>query len=430
MANIELFNPEAEVALLSILIKNPTSFNSLTGVKSFMFSSVPNTNLFALLCELNSQGLVTERSLIINYAKTNGSLVSIGTEQYVDYLLQQGYEEQNLLEYERIVTSSYKARQFISITAEISKSQVTPSNVDLAITTMRQTLDSLESNSGGSLTQDFYTSMRGAWDNIVVRLDNPGHVGYPIGIKDLDMTTGGIPPGELWIIGARPSMGKSALLTNITLGGAKLGTKSLIFSLEMSRQTLVERYITVETGVPLQDIRLGTLTQNQVNIIQDSIKSIRDLPIYIDVSSGVDLQYYISTIRKYKQLHNIDVVHVDYLQLLSGRDEDQTAELGYISKEFKNLAKELNIGIVLYSQLNRLVEMRDNRRPILSDLRQSGNLEEDADLAAFLYRDDYYNPQSQSQGVLEFIIRKNRNGATGTLLFNMKLSTTQITSKN
>jgi replicative DNA helicase len=162
-------------------------------------------------------------------------------------------------------------------------------------------------------------------------------------------------------------------------------------------------------------LRLANLTENQLTTVSNTIKEIKDYPIYIDTNFTSTPEYIVSTIRKYHKLYGIKVVHIDYLQLLVERDENSTNELGRLSRQIKLLSNSLGIATVSYSQLNRLVETRVDKRPILSDLRQSGNIEEDADVVIALYRDEVYNPETKYKGVIEFLIRKQRNGPTGVV---------------
>lgn len=218
----------------------------------------------------------------------------------------------------------------------------------------------------------------------------------------------------------------SASLVNMAMSIAENNKPTLVFSLEMNKESLVERMLAIKTGIPITDIRLGLLNQAQLNKITEAIKELKDLPIYIDSNFNASIEYILQTIRRYKKLYNVKVVFIDYVQLLAEREADQTAELGRISRGLKLLGNELNITVVLFSQLSRSVEERDDKRPILKDLRQSGNLEEDADIVIFLYRDEYYNRDTKSKGVVEWIIRKHRQGAIGSLFFDFEADTNKI----
>jgi Replicative DNA helicase len=237
---------------------------------------------------------------------------------------------------------------------------------------------------------------------------------------------GGVAKGDLWIIGARPSMGKTALMCNSALQTARKGTKVLLLSLEMSRQAIIERMLAIETGIPVFNLRLGILDQKDVDKITATVNEIKNLPIFINTKFVPDLSYVESIIRNKKSSENIDIVYLDYIQLLTARDEDSTQELGRISQKLKMLARDLDIGVCILSQLSRDLEKRPSKRPVMSDLRQSGYLEEDADLVAFLYRDEVYNPNTEFKNVMEFIIRKQRNGSIGTIPLTFESETNKI----
>jgi replicative DNA helicase len=191
----------------------------------------------------------------------------------------------------------------------------------------------------------------------------------------------------------------------------------------MSKQDLVDRLLAIATGIELLKIRTGNLTDDNYALILTTLDEFKELPIYIDTSFGLGINYMRSTIKRYVKMYDIDVVYLDYIQLMVERTDSMTMELGNVSRELKVLATQLNIHIYILSQLNRDVEKRDDKRPTLSDLRQSGNLEEDADLVAMLFRKDMYEqgvPKNFIAG-LEFIIRKHRNGPVVTIPMKMNL---------
>jgi len=237
------------------------------------------------------------------------------------------------------------------------------------------------------------------------------------------------------IIAGRPGMGKTAVMCNSAVEVAKSlqqegkGQSVQIFSLEMNKIGLTERMVSMESGVPLADIRLGTISNDQLQKVAETIKKLKDLPLYIDTNFDTDDQYFASMVRKYNKTKGTRIVFFDYIQLASERDANQTAEIGRFTRMGKILANELGITTILFSQLNRAVELREDKRPVLSDLRQSGNIEEDADLVMFLYRDDYYNQKSLNKGEMEHIIRKHRNGPTGSLWYNFGLDTLKVSKK-
>lgn len=411
----DLFSTEAENSLLAILLQHPDQLYNLQAVKFFMFSSVPNQTIFSAIDDLASQGLVPDLQLVESYLKSKSKDLNAGGKEYLEFLYRLNCSPENLKEYEKIVVDSYKARVLISLSSELSSKITGSDEVDRVIFEVRNVLDNLSFNGSGDLTSDINQILHYTWEDLVERAKNPGIRGITTGIKDLDIVTSGINKGDLWFIAGRPGMGKTAQMCNMILNQAKQGIPTLMFSFEMNKQQLAERLICIETRIPSNNLRLGLLDEVQMNKISEAIKTIKDLPIFIDSNFSADLYYVLTTIRKYKRSHDIKVVYLDYIQLLSNRNADSTNELGRISRGLKLLSNELEIGCIIGSQLNRNSEARDNKRPQISDLRQSGNLEEDADIVIGLYRDVIYNPNTKDKALLENILLKHRNGSRGML---------------
>ena len=423
---IELFSQDSEQSLFSILLAHPELIYNLQTIKPFMFSSTVHTGIFSTMLELMEQNLVPDKTLVISKLAQTGRLEACGGEGYIKHLESLNANVGNLKAFEESISSSYKARTIVNAVGGVTEKILSGGNVQEQIESLRGVIDNLELVAGGESTQQIDLALKDTWDSIVTRVNNPGVRGTITGFNSIDIQTGGISGGDVWIIASRPGMGKSAHLCNSALNTAKAGNPVLIFSLEMRKQSIIERMLAFETGISITDIRLGTLTQVQLDNIAKALKLFKGLPIYIDCSFMPSLSYVVATIRRYHKMYGIKIVYLDYLQLLAERGDNQTAELGNISRTFKLLMNELDAGAILYSQLNRLVEARPDKRPVLSDIRQSGNLEEDADIVAFLYRDDYYDPQ-KNVGLLEYIMRKNRNGPTGTIFLAFDANTNRIT---
>lgn len=412
---MELFNNEAEVSVLGLIINNPDLVYSLT-VRPYMLSSTLNQVLLSNIQELSEQALIPEYNLLINYLRAKGKLNEAGGEEYLKYLREQSVERENLRAYESQVVNSYKAKTLLQIGSGISGRVKDLGDVDPLITEIRTALDNLTTTSGGETTSPFEDVLKITWDSVVERQEKPGIPGITTGYVDLDAVTGGYKGGDLYVIAARPSVGKTAWMCNSILKAARV-SPVCVFSLEMIKQSLGNRFVAIEGDLSVQNLTLGALSKEELQKVNDTIKEIKSLPIFIDDIFTPTLSYLVQTIRKYVRTKGVKVVFIDYIQILVERGEFQTHEIGKVSRALKLLARELDIAVVILSQLNRSLEGRDskNKRPTLADLRQSGNLEEDADMVMFLYRDELYNPDTKNKGVLEQIIRKNRNGMIGTL---------------
>ncbi|MCR5784568.1 MAG: replicative DNA helicase [Eubacterium sp.] len=242
--------------------------------------------------------------------------------------------------------------------------------------------------------------------------------GISTGFTDLDYKTSGLQPSDLVLIAARPSMGKTAFALNVAQHIAtRLNETVAIFSLEMSKVQLANRLIAMESHVDSQSIRSGQLNDNEWESLVEGAGVIGNSKLIIDDTPSISISELRSKCRKYKLDHDLKVILIDYLQLMSGngKTDSRQQEISDISRALKALARELNVPVVALSQLSRAVEKRDDKRPMLSDLRESGAIEQDADVVMFLYREDYYNKDTENKNVAEVIIAKQRNGPTGTV---------------
>ena len=260
-----------------------------------------------------------------------------------------------------------------------------------------------------------------ALDKIEMASKNAGSVtGIPTGFLDLDYKTAGLQPSDLILVAARPSMGKTAFVLNIAQHVAFKANKSVaIFSLEMSKEQLVNRLFALEAQVDAQSLRTGNLKDSDWEKLIESAGTIGRSNLIIDDTPGISISELRSKCRKYKLEHGLDIIIIDYLQLMTGRvggrSESRQQEISEISRALKGVARELNVPVIALSQLSRAVEQRPDHRPMLSDLRESGAIEQDADVVMFIYRDDYYNKDTELKNIAEIIIAKQRNGAIGTV---------------
>jgi len=242
-------------------------------------------------------------------------------------------------------------------------------------------------------------------------------VGVATGYTDLDQLTGGLQKSDLIIVAARPSVGKTAFALGMAYGAAvQHGKTAGIFSLEMSAEQLVQRLLSTETGVDSHRLRLGQIDDNEWDRISRAFGRLAEANIYIDDQAGAGIMDVRSKARRLQAEHGLDLVIVDYLQLMSGRrSENRVQEISEISRGLKGLARELNVPVIALSQLSRAVESRADHRPMLSDLRESGSIEQDADIVMFIYRDEVYAPDTEKKGIAEIIVAKHRNGPVGSI---------------
>ena len=259
-----------------------------------------------------------------------------------------------------------------------------------------------------------------AMDQIEKASKNKGNVtGIATGFIDLDYRTAGMQPSDLVLIAARPSMGKTAFVLNIAQHVAfKMNQTVAIFSLEMSKEQLVNRLFSLESKVDAQKLRTGNLSDNDWEKLIETAGIIGKSNLIIDDTPGISISELRSKCRKYKLEHGLKMIIIDYLQLMSGSgrgNDSRQQEISDISRSLKALARELAVPVLALSQLSRAVEQRPDHRPMLSDLRESGAIEQDADVVMFIYRDDYYNKDTEKKGIAEIIVAKQRNGPIGTI---------------
>lgn len=427
MAENKLFSPESEEAVLSLILKCPELFHNSGGLRSHMFSATPYINLYAEMEQLVEKQLEPDPTLIMASLEAKNALDSVGGKHHIQKLLSKEYKEENFTGFCEIVVQSYKARSLLSMAAGIKKEVLNADTLDNVISGMRRGLDDLIGMRGTTATLHVSDLTMDVFNDIVARTKTPGIRGVSWGVATLDKVTGGKSAGDLVIVAGRPGSGKSSVICNSVWADAQEGKASLIISREMKPKDLLERLISIDTGIPSTNIRLGVLTQNQINQIRDSLGTIKKLPIYLDGNFRTnDVYYFESVVNKFKKSKDIHTVYLDYLQIAADRDENQTMEIGRYTRLFKLMAEDLGICSILLSQLNRKVEERDDKRPMMSDMKQSGAIEEDADAIIGLYRDEYYNKETKYKGLMEYLILKQRNGPTGTVTVRFDAPTYKI----
>ena len=376
--------------------------------------------VFEAMIELNDEGKAVDLVTLQERLKEKDLPPEISSMEFVRDLLSAVPTSANVKYYAEIVAEKSMLRKLIKTTEEISNACYLgkEKTQDILETTEKKIFD-LVQNRGSQEFVPIRQVVLNAIEKIEKASRNQGSVtGIPTGFIDLDYKTSGFQPSDLILVAARPSMGKTAFVLNIAQYMAfRNNVTAAIFSLEMSKEQLVNRLLALESKVDSQNIRTGNLEDEEWAKLIEGANIIGNSHLIIDDKPGISIPELRSKCRKYKMEHNLGIIFIDYLQLMtgSGRSESRQQEISEISRSLKALARELNVPVVALSQLSRAVEQRPDHRPMLSDLRESGAIEQDADVVMFIYRDDYYNKDSENKNIAEIIIAKQRNGPIGTV---------------
>lgn len=376
--------------------------------------------VFLAIVELNDAGKSVDMVTLQNKLKEKDAPPEVSSLEFVRDLMLAVPTAAHIRDYAEIVAEKAVLRRLIKANEEIA-----------GICYMgRDSLETILENAEKSIfnivqrrnTGDYIPIRQivlSAMERIERASKTKGNVtGIATGFLDLDYKTAGMQPADLILIAARPSMGKTALVLNIAQYVAFRSDLPLaVFSLEMSREQLVNRLFSLESRVDSQHIRTGNLSDREWEDLIDGAGVVGRSKLIIDDTPGISISELRSKCRKFKMEQDIQMVIIDYLQLMSGngRTDSRQQEVSEISRSLKALARELNVPVIALSQLSRAVEQRPDHRPMLSDLRESGAIEQDADVVMFIYRDDYYNKDSDKRGIAEIIIAKQRNGPIGTV---------------
>ncbi len=376
--------------------------------------------VFDAMINLQNEGKPVDPVTLVERLKEMGSPDHLTSTEFIMQIVNAVPTSANVKHYATIVKEKSLERKLIRVTEGIANqcySEDEPLDTILA-ETEKNIFNLLQSRDTGEF-QTIDKIVMNALKRIERASQNTGVVtGIPTGFIDLDLRTAGLQPSDLILLAARPSMGKTAFALNLAHHIAvKEQLTTAIFSLEMSREQLVNRFLSAESRVDAQTLRTGNLkTDDWVRLVEGA-GVISQSKLIIDDTPGISVTELRSKCRKYKLEHGLSIVLIDYLQLMSGsgKSESRQQEISEISRSLKALARELEVPVIALSQLSRAVEQRPDHRPMLSDLRESGAIEQDADVVMFLYRDEYYNHDSPDKGIAELIIAKQRNGPTGTI---------------
>ncbi|MFV0465838.1 MAG: replicative DNA helicase [Lachnospiraceae bacterium] len=376
--------------------------------------------LFQAMVNLYNAGQPVDLVTLQNKLKEMNVPSEVSGLEFIRDLITSVPTSANIRSYAQIVRDKSMLRRLIKVTEEISNDCYSGQNeLEFILANTEKTIFNLLQNRGGGDFVPIKEVVLNALQKIEHASKTEGNVtGIATGFKDLDYRTSGLQPSDFILVAARPSMGKTAFVLNIAQYAAFHGDMATaIFSLEMSKEQLVNRLFSLESRVDAQLLRSGNLSDGDWEKLIEGAGIIGKSHLLIDDTPGITISELRSKCRKFKLEHDLKLIIIDYLQLMSGngRNESRQQEISDISRSLKSLARELNVPVVALSQLSRAVEQRPDHRPMLSDLRESGAIEQDADVVMFIYRDDYYNKDTELKNIAEIIIAKQRNGPIGTI---------------
>ena len=441
-------NLEAEQALLgSILVNNDIIDEISTLVTSNIFYDPAHVKIFEVIESLNNKGMIANPITLKNFFEKDNMLTEVGGTEYLVKLTRFSGSVKQAVDYAKIIHEMYLRRELVQISDKLSADTLNANsqeqNAENIIESTEKSLFDLAER--GSFSQSFLKFNQALDQTIematLAMKSDQGIVGVPTGLTDLDEKLGGLHKSDLVILAGRPSMGKTALATNIAYNAAhhilKRQEKSSVafFSLEMSSEQLSTRILSEQARIKSDDVRRGKVTEEEINRYIETSRNIYNLPLYIDETPAITIATLSNRARRIKRLFGLNLIVVDYIQLMrssSNKHDGRVQEISEITQGLKALAKELSVPVLALSQLSRAVEQRDDKQPQLADLRESGSIEQDADVVMFVYREAYYLERKQPKlgsiehaewqskmndvnGLADIILGKQRHGLTGTV---------------
>ncbi len=427
---------EAEQAVLGAMIMSKDAVQTASEVLTQEdFYQQRYGILFATILELANEGKPADIVTIQERLKAKDVPQEMSSLSFISQIARSVPTAANVRHYADIVHEKAVLRRMIKAAENIENlCYLDREDLDVILDSSEKQVFDISQHRRTSDFENIRDIVLRAIDNIEAASKSKGSVtGVATGFYELDYKLAGLQNSDLILLAARPSMGKTALALNIAEHAVtKLRVPTAFFSLEMSKVQLVNRLLSMHSRVPAQSIRTGDLTDQNWTSLTDSARAFSGSTLYIDDTPSISVSELRSKCRKLKAEHNLGLIIIDYLQLMTATggkaSESRQQEISEISRSLKAIAREINCPVLALSQLSRAVESRPDKRPMLSDLRESGAIEQDADVVMFIYRDEYYNHDSEKKGIAEVIIGKQRNGPTGTVELGAQLEYTRFTN--
>lgn len=412
----------AERSVIGSMLMDPDAVSDVSGilVKEDFYNAEYGI-LFEAICSLHEEGKSVDEIILGERLRSMGAPETLYQMSYLGDILAGQQTSVFAMDYAKIVKDKSYLRQMIRTSENIAKDcYEAQGSTDNILDRAEESIFQLVQNKNGNRE---FVSMQKIVADVIGEIEEAarkdGRInGLPTGFIDLDRKLTGLHKGELIVVAARPAMGKTALVLNIAKHVVKEEkVPTVIFSLEMSKESLVSRLIAMDALVDAQSIRTGDLTDDDWDRIIESTEQIARTPLFIDDNSSITISELRSKCRKLKQKEDIGLIIVDYLQLMNASRpvESRQQFISEVSRALKGLARELGVPVIALSQLNRAVDSRPDHKPVMADLRESGAIEQDADVVMFIYRDEVYNPETERPGIAEIIVGKQRSGSTGPI---------------
>lgn len=415
-------NNEAEQSVIGAIFLEPQALITASEVLiPEDFYRTAHQKIFNTMILLSDKGQAIDVVTVTEELSAKKELEDVGGISYLTEIANAVPTAANILHYARIVEEKALLRRLIRVATTIVEDGYTREDeVEILLSEAEKKMMEVANRKNAGDFRHIKDVLVETYDNIELLHTQKGDVtGVPTGFRDLDKITAGFQPNDLIIVAARPSVGKTAFALNVAQNVAtKTDTNVAIFSLEMGAEQLVMRMLCAEGNIDAQVLRTGALQAEDWRKLTMAMGSLSHAGIFIDDSSGIRVNDIRSKCRRLQQEHGLGMIIIDYLQLIQGSggsSDNRQQEVSEISRSLKGLARELKLPVIALSQLSRGVEQRQDKRPMMSDLRESGSIEQDADIVSFLYREDYYDKETENENMIEIIIAKQRNGPTGTV---------------
>lgn len=429
------YSLEAEEATLGAIMVNPAQFIEVASfLRAEDFFILRHQHIFEAMTRLHERRETIDYLIIGNELRAMNRFEDIGGAAYLTQLLNNTPMSDHAAIYARLVERAAIRRRLLSAADRIKLMALDEDMTAIqAVTEAERELLTISAEQRDVKDLDYRQLVSDYFDKLERLMQHPGEIlGIPTGFKDIDNILLGLQRTDFIVFAARPGMGKTSMLVNIALQAARLKKRIGFITLEMGSEQIIQRMVSTETNINLQRLRSGDINGEEWRKFVEATGRMSEFPIFIDDSTALTPIQIRQRVQRWIHHHGLDLLIVDYLQKMSGgngyKPDNRVQEVSYFARSLKDIAKDFNIPVLSAAQLSRAVELRQDKRPVLSDLRDSGEIEQEADVVMFLYRDDMYNPNGEHPNEAEIIIAKHRNGPTGTAYLYFDRASTRFSN--